>query len=49
MKNKLVLDKDSTFEQAIRLLDQNGNGFLPIVDSDNKLIGILSDGDIRRE
>lgn len=48
MKNKLVMDERTTFEDAVRLLDQNGNGFLPVVDSGNKLIGILTDGDIRR-
>jgi len=47
MKN-MVLSSASTFKEAIRIIDDNGNGFLAIVDDDNKLIGILTDGDIRR-
>lgn len=48
MKNKLVYNSETTFEQAIKLLDANGTGFLPVVDSSNKLIGIITDGDLRR-
>lgn len=48
MKNKLVLQQDTTLEEAIRLLDSNGNGFLPVVNEDNHLIGIITDGDLRR-
>lgn len=46
--NYLVYSKNTTFEEAVRLLDQNGHGFLPIVDAENKLIGIITDGDLRR-
>ena len=45
---KLVYSEKSTLEEALKLLDQNGNGFLPVVDADNKLIGIITDGDLRR-
>src|SRR5471030_3057756 len=48
MYNKLVLKNDTSFEEAIRLLDLNGNGFLPIVDEIGKLVGIITDGDLRR-
>ncbi|RDH81537.1 MAG: nucleotidyl transferase [endosymbiont of Galathealinum brachiosum] len=47
MKN-LVLSSKSTFKEAIRMIDTNGNGFLAVVDDANKLVGILTDGDIRR-
>lgn len=47
MKN-MVLTDSSTFKDAVEILDKNGNGFLAIVDEDQKLIGILTDGDIRR-
>ena len=47
MKNMFLSDK-STFKEAIKTLDKNGNGFLAIVDANNKLLGILTDGDIRR-
>jgi dTDP-glucose pyrophosphorylase len=46
--SKLVLDKDASFDCAIQLLDQNGNGVLPVVDSDGILIGLIGDGDIRK-
>jgi len=46
--NYLILDKDTTLDEAVRLLDSNGNGFLPVVDAENKLIGIITDGDLRR-
>lgn len=48
MKRKLVLNESTTFEDAIRELDKQGVGFLPIVDSGNKLLGIITDGDVRR-
>jgi dTDP-glucose pyrophosphorylase len=48
MLNKLIYTPSATLEEAIRLLDQNGNGFLPVVSVDNKLIGIITDGDLRR-
>ena len=47
MKN-LVLKDTSTLKEAVYKLDTNGNGFLAIVDKNNKLIGILTDGDIKR-
>jgi dTDP-glucose pyrophosphorylase/CBS domain-containing protein len=48
MKQKLVLSDNVTFEDAIRELDKGGVGFLPIVDAANRLLGIITDGDIRR-
>ena len=48
MKNKLVLHQYATFQEAIELLDLNGNGVLPVVDEDNKLVGIITDGDVRK-
>ncbi|PHO10270.1 nucleotidyl transferase [Malaciobacter canalis] len=47
MKN-LVLSEIATFNEAIQLLDSNGNGFLAITNDSNQLVGILTDGDIRR-
>lgn len=43
-----VLKSDSLLDEALRLLDLNGNGFLPVVDEQNKLLGIITDGDVRR-
>ena len=48
MNNYFILDKNSTFEDAIRALDANGNGFLAVINRGGKLVGILTDGDIRR-
>lgn len=48
MLHKLVLTNTTTFEQAVALLDANGNGFLPVIDVSGKLVGILTDGDVRR-
>ena len=47
MKN-LILEKEKTIKDAILLLNKNKNGFLAIVDSNSRLIGILTDGDLRR-
>lgn len=44
----LTLTDNTTLEDALRLLDQNGNGFLAIVRPDQHLVGIITDGDIRR-
>lgn len=48
MIQKLVLTKEATFQEAVRLLDAGGVGIVPIVDENNKLVGIITDGDIRR-
>lgn len=47
-RNTLLLENNTTFKDAIAVLDKNGNGFLALVNKSNKLIGILTDGDIRR-
>jgi dTDP-glucose pyrophosphorylase len=46
--NRLVLNSNASFELAIKLLDQNGNGVLPVVDDNEKFIGLITDGDIRK-
>ncbi|WP_419782405.1 nucleotidyltransferase family protein [Malaciobacter marinus] len=48
MNNKLVLDSKTKFNDAIKLLDLNGNGVLPVVDEKEKLLGLITDGDIRK-
>lgn len=45
---KLVIQDKTTAEEAIQLLDKSGIGFLPVVDSENILVGVITDGDIRR-
>ena len=48
MKKALVLTEKTTVENIVRALDENGIGFLAIVDADNKLEGIVTDGDLRK-
>ena len=48
MTKKLILTYDTTLNDAIALLDSNGNGVLPVVDVDNVLLGLITDGDIRK-
>jgi dTDP-glucose pyrophosphorylase len=48
MLHKLILKDSTSFAEAVGLLDLNGNGFLPVVAIDGKLVGILTDGDVRR-
>jgi perosamine synthetase len=45
---KFLVKKESTIKMALKYIDANAQGLVFIVDDDNKLLGILSDGDIRR-
>lgn len=48
MNNKLVLNEKVKFNDAIKLLDLNGNGVLPVINNEDKLLGLITDGDIRK-
>lgn len=48
MKYTFLLQDDSTLHKAIEALDHGGIGLLTFVDHENKLLGILTDGDLRR-
>jgi len=48
MNYTYVLNADTSFKDLIRELDGYGVGFLAVIDKHSKLIGILTDGDIRR-
>ncbi|KAB7628236.1 nucleotidyltransferase family protein [Alkalilimnicola sp. S0819] len=48
MKHSLVLTEETTLKEAIEALDQGGVGFLAMVEATGRLVGILTDGDIRR-
>lgn len=48
MVNSFVLKNNSSLDDALRVLDSNGNGFLPVIDDKGLLVGIITDGDIRR-
>ena len=45
---KFIAKKNVTAVEAMQLIDDNVHGILFIVDDEEKLIGSLSDGDIRR-
>ncbi|MCU8082688.1 nucleotidyltransferase family protein [Shewanella sp. SM23] len=48
MKHTIILSEKTTFNDALGELDKSGVGFLACVNSVNDLIGILTDGDVRR-
>ena len=50
MKNidKIKLFKTSTLKEALRKMSDGGLKIILVVDKQNKLLGTLSDGDIRR-
>lgn len=50
MKNwkTTTLFKDATIEDAIQTLDKEALGIVLVVDADQKLIGTITDGDVRR-
>lgn len=43
-----VYRENASLEDALTILDKNGNGFLPVVDEVGKLYGVITDGDLRR-
>ena len=48
MINNFVITKNKTIKEAMRLINLNQHKCLVVVDKNNKLIGTLSDGNIRR-
>lgn len=48
MNNSFVMTDDSTFEMAIEAIDKGGIGFLAVIEESGSLVGILTDGDVRR-
>ena len=48
MNNRLILNNETKFNDSFKLLDLNGNGVLPVVDENEKLLGLITDGDIRK-
>lgn len=48
MRDKLTIKIHACFEEALKVLDSGGVGFLAVVDDNEKLFGILTDGDVRR-
>ncbi len=48
MNKNMIVNNKINFRQAIRKLNQSGQKCLVITDSKSKLLGTLSDGDVRR-
>lgn len=44
----LIIDRNSTVRSALKQLDKEAKGFLAVVDEKYKLVGTITDGDIRR-
>lgn len=45
---KFVIRPDASIFEALRQIDKNKHGFLVVLGQDNKVLGTLTDGDIRR-
>jgi hypothetical protein len=43
-----IITASSNIREAIKQIDQNGEGFVVVVDDNNKVVGLLTDGDFRR-
>ncbi len=48
MEKKLIISPDSSIKDALKKLDKTAEKTLFVVDKENKLLGSLTDGDIRR-
>lgn len=46
--DNLIVNKEATLFDALRLIDANQKGFLIVVDLNKRVVGTLTDGDIRR-
>ncbi|MEC5422561.1 CBS domain-containing protein [Virgibacillus sp. C22-A2] len=48
IKDVISVTKETTIKQLLEILSTNSIGGVPVVDKDNKLIGMISDGDVIR-
>ena len=48
MTNKILYKSSITLKELILAIDVGGEGYVALVDESNKLIGLLTDGDLRR-
>jgi dTDP-glucose pyrophosphorylase len=48
MKHSFILNPDTSVEEVVKALDEGGVGFLAFVDHEKKLMGVITDGDLRR-
>ena len=45
---RLFCDKEQTIKAAWKKMDMSGQKLILVIDSEKKLLGIVTDGDIRR-
>ena len=48
MKDRIILSNVKNIKDIIHAIDEYQKGVIAVVDDDNKLIGIVTDGDIRK-
>ncbi|MCK4781635.1 aminotransferase class V-fold PLP-dependent enzyme [Candidatus Parcubacteria bacterium] len=46
--NAITLKEDATIKEAMESIDKSGMGFVLIINKDKKILGMASDGDIRK-
>ena len=44
--NPITISPTATVEEAVKLMEEKGISGLPVLDDDNKLVGIISEGDL---
>nr|WP_306457821.1 CBS domain-containing protein [Aliarcobacter cibarius] len=47
--NSVIVGKNTNLLEALKLIDKNKKGFLIITDENKKLLGIITEGEIRRQ
>jgi mannose-1-phosphate guanylyltransferase / mannose-6-phosphate isomerase len=47
--NKLIISQTDSIHSALKKIQENNKGFLIVTDKNNKVLGTLTDGDIRRQ
>lgn len=48
MINNIICNKNKSLKDVLEFLNSNGKGIVFIIDDDNKIFGVITDGDIRR-
>ena len=47
-QNPFVIEKSASIKEAMRAISANQKGVIVVIDKNERLVGVLSDGDIRR-
>jgi dTDP-4-amino-4,6-dideoxygalactose transaminase len=48
MEKSFIVHKNNNIKHALEVINKNGNGAVAVVDDNNQLVRVLTDGDIRR-